>query len=126
MKKRICILVSFILSAIVFYLLYAVTKKAIFWFLTFLPLWFLLITFTVKPLLKFQFRLLTGKSPTDDQLRKFILIIVVGLPALIIFSLLNIIYPTSPFNYFLRTVITGFAIIAIYKVYKYLREKKFR
>lgn len=110
--------------AIITWVLYVLTKAAIFGFLGFLTCWLLFIIFTVKPVLRYQFRILTGKWPTDRQLKKFAMVITIGLPALVIFTIVHLAYPTTPINYLIRTLLIGSVLIICYYIYRYARRTK--
>ncbi len=124
LNKKSVLFLCILLIISVLLLIFFHTDNGLYLFAVFLILWFLLIVLTIKPLSRFQYRMIFQKSPTEKQLTQFILGGFVFTPLFILYGLLNIKYPTTPLNYFFRTVIIGFLLIGIYVIYKYIKKEK--
>ncbi len=119
-KSIILLIISLIVSILL--LLFFLTDNGIFLFIVFLILWLLLIAVTIKPISKFHYWLIFRKNPTQKQLKIFMLSPLIIMPFFGLFIFLNIKYPTTPLNYFLRTIAVGFPLIGIYAARKYIKK----
>lgn len=122
-RKTITYFIVF-LTGCVFLILFFLTYNDLFLAIAFLVLWLLFSALIIKPLGRFHYKFIFGTSPTDKQLITFIIGSFVFTLILFGFFLLNIKYSTTPFNYFIRTLIFGFLLIGVFIVYKRIRKKE--